>query len=169
MQHFNDFVVWLAACPHFVVFTGLCSIASIFTLAYIAYLLQPVIKPDYPPDIGQELVTRLINRIGSPNVQDRLLSIKTDATMSLPGISPEKIDLQNSFEILTSQEIQFYIVKYRRHLYLFVNCCDFRVSNIKCVASDIKTKDLKLLLGIIIRVTRVEHDTFIDNVFARIE
>lgn len=169
MQYFNDFIVWLAACPHFVVFTGLCSVASIFTLASIAYFLHPVIKPDYPPDVGQKVTLKLIERLGKTSGRyQKVFSLTSKPAEYFPKVRIEKIDLSNSFTIAISREVRFYLIKYRRHLYLFANCCQIEINNTKCIASDVKTKELKDLLELLLKEYKLEPEVFINDLFSMI-
>lgn len=170
MQYFNDFIIWLAACPHFVVFTGLCSIASIFTLASIAYFLHPVIKPDYPPDIGQKVTLKLIERLDKSSGRYQKTFSFTEAPAEyLPNVRIDKIDLPNSFTITIPREVKFYLISYRRHLYIFANCCKIEVNDTKCIASNVETKEVNDLLALLLKEHKLEADAFINSLFAKIE
>lgn len=166
----NIFVTWLANCPYFIVFTGICSIVSIITLSKILAILKPTIKPDYPPNIGLEIVLRLIDQLKNTDISNlRIYCFIFSNDETFPQITSAKIDKLNSFQFFfSSSKIRYFLITYNRHLYLFASCCDFAVPVIKCIASDIKTKSLKSLFDILIS-QRPDTDNFIRSLLTDIK
>lgn len=124
-MHFIDsFVSWLASCPYFVVFTGFCSIVSVFALGKILNDLRHKIKIDVSQDCSNYLVSRfsdyLYCEVSFFN-RCQILPLSYEEAFTYLKLNPQKIDFHSSFFIHMSGSSVAILLKYRHKLYLFMS------------------------------------------------
>lgn len=160
----NTFIATLASCPYFIVFTGIYSIASVFTLSILLRHVPGKIKPEISKEDALKVVQCLIETLPKRKHYSFLAALPDSLP---PQVRINQVDLANSFQILTSNQTLTYLIKIKSTLYLF-GCVDYADLFFKCITTNLVTPELNTLFEMLTCKRIVNTHDFVEQFVKKI-